>query len=210
MTRNQADEIIAGTMENPSETIDSLSQATQPESPKEEVKKVKAKQDSLYGDVADEDDFEDDEFQLEATDAIDSTGSLTAGGQIGRTKAKAMQSSKKTQFAAYQTEKNPVLYTKVGVGLFIPTFGAMFIREMVRQRKEEAYVKKGLEILEAQKAEYFNVTSTSEDSDLEDELKDLKSKDEEKDDDDDKNRDEEEGADTPVFVIQLKKEHQEK
>jgi len=31
-----------------------------------------------------------------------------------------------------------------------------------------------------------------------------------KDDDDDKNRDEEEGADTPVFVIQLKKEHQEK
>jgi hypothetical protein len=69
----------------------------------------------------------------------------------------------------------------------------MIGREYVRRRREERYVKKGLEILEAQKAEYFNITNTKNDVDVEDELKDLKNKNntqtEDDDDDDDDDTD---------------------
>ena len=99
--------------------------------------------------------------------------------------------------------QNKMLTLKVSVGLFIPTWGAMGVREFVRRRKEEQYVKKGLEILEAQKAEYFNITETTPDSDIEDELKDLKDSDDDEnedadqddDDDDDDDDDEEEDDD---------------
>ena len=91
--------------------------------------------------------------------------------------------------------QNKMLTLKVSVGLFIPTWGAMGVREFVRRRKEEQYVKKGLEILEAQKAEYFNITETTPDSDIEDELKDLKDSDDDENEDADEDDDEEEDDD---------------
>ena len=104
-----------------------------------------------------------------------------------------LQASTRDQFASYQQSgPKTFLKFKVGVAFFAPTYGFMMGREYLRRRREERYVKKGLEILQAQKAEYFNITNTENDTDVEDELKNLKSNnstDTDDDDDDDDDND---------------------
>ena len=159
------------------------SQVSKGKAPAKPAKK-KSSSDFLYDDI-------DEDFAFTEEDVAKGLPGYQADNEIAN-KIKAKTS---TQFSAYNKGKSTALTVKVAIALFVPTFGGMFIREHVRQRKEEAYVKKGLEILEAQKAEYFNVTSTTADSDVQDALKGLKKgknatdtknqKDDDDDDDDD-------------------------
>lgn len=156
-------------------------------------------------DYGNEDDGDDDfsEFQ-DVTKSSSSARSLSSSSskkkvlatRAEKKSAERLKASTRSQFTGIDPSrtKSRALYLKVSVGLFIPTWGAMGAREFVRRRKEEAYVKKGLEILAAQKAEYFNVTETTPDSDIEDELKDLKD-DEDDDDDDDEEDDDDDDSD---------------
>jgi hypothetical protein len=144
-----------------------------------------------------------DEYGDEGGDMEDDMGSeddFSFSSKTARQEDKVvgerLRASTSDQFAAYHQKKTVGLTAKVGLAFFGPTYGFMMGREYVRRRREEAYVKKGLEILEAQKAEYFNITGTSNDADVEDALKGLKNKnatntdDEEDDDDDDEDDDE--------------------
>jgi len=149
---------------------------------------------SAFDYYGDEDD-EDDDF----LDDIGNAFSVPAS-QSDKALAERLQSSTNENFAAYHKGKSRSLTVKVGVAFFVPTYGFMIVREYVRRRREETYVQKGLEILKAQKAEYFNVTETTADSDVEDALKDLKNKnatstDEDDDDDDDEDDEDDEDDD---------------
>jgi hypothetical protein len=131
-----------------------------------------------YGDIEEDD---DDDLLLDQTTTTTDAPKITAT---------------KRQFATYQSpNQHKGLTLKVGVAFFLPTYGTLIVREWYRRRREEAYVQKGLEILEAQKAEYFNITSSTQDSDVSDELKKLKNnetnaEDDDEDDDDDDEEDE--------------------
>ena len=155
-------------------------------------KKKKASESVYYGD--------DDEEEFDVDDFDDRVTVGTAQDQVAAKRLKAQTTS---QFASNSKGKSAALTAKVAAGLFVPTFGGMFVREFFRRRREEEYVKKGLEILEAQKAEYFNVTETTPDSDVEDALKGLKKNetgandDDDNDDDDDDDDDDEDDDDEP-------------
>lgn len=157
--------------------------------------KEAAKKNSFdYGDE-DDDDFEDDDLFMDEK-AKDTSGRRTSISKSAMAKSADFQAATKSQFSGMgpkSKSQSKMMTVKVSVGLFIPTWGAMGVREFVRRRKEETYVQKGLAILEAQKAEYFNITETKSDSEIEDELKDLK--DSEDDDDEDDEDDEEDDDD---------------
>ena len=148
---------------------------------------------SVFDDYGDIDDEDDDGFFDNAENDFS-----TPASQADKARADKLQSATSDKFAAYHKGKSRSTTIKVGVAFFLPTYGFMIVREYVRRRREERYVQKGLEILKAQKAEYFNVTETKSDSDIEDALKDLKKKnatgtdedDDEDDDDDDEDDDE--------------------
>jgi hypothetical protein len=135
------------------------------------VGKMSSKVVDSYGDLDDE----DDDLSLLVSDD-DFASSSKAARQEDKAIGERLRASTSEQFAAYHQKKTVGLTLKVGLAFFGPTYGFMIGREYVRRRREEAYVKKGLEILEAQKAEYFNITGTSNDADVEDALKGLKSK----------------------------------
>ena len=133
-------------------------------------------------------DDEDEEFAAEDL-AMSEQDKLVSGNSASGGSSNSAFESKKFSFNGEVSSKGTSQTTKVAVAMFIPTFGAMMVREAVRQRKEEKYVQKGLEILEAQKAEYFGVNTTADDADIEDELKDLKDEDEDDEDDEDEDED---------------------
>eukprot|EP00977_Amphora_coffeiformis_P013805 scaffold3731_cov156-Amphora_coffeaeformis.AAC.3 len=181
VSREQADLIEQGELDGRSvEAKTAL--APEPEKPVTPKKAAAPKKQSSYYD----DDDEDDNFLEE--EAIG-----RAASQADQKTAKRLQS--RSNFAAYHQGKSNSLTVKVAVAFFVPTYGAMIIREYVRRRKEEVYVQKGLEILEAQKAEYFNVTGTAADSDVQDALKKLKKNETKTDDDDDDDDDDGEDDD---------------
>jgi hypothetical protein len=166
----------------------------------------KSKKDSVYGEYYDEDDdlelLDEDAAigTLGATSLSAASASGGAGSQRDKVAAARLAASTKSTFAARHRGKSTALTAKVSAALFVPTFGGMFIREFLRRGREEEYVRKGLEILEAQKAEYFNVTATSSDSDVQDALKGLKNKNQTKagsDDDDDDDDDDEDDKPQP-------------
>ena len=152
--------------------------------------KKKAKNNSVYGDLEDED-FDEDEFaDLEDDDSSKKATTSTKVTEAEIARARAMQTNTaQQQYMAYK-KKDPYLKLKVGAAVFIPSFGGQSFRELYRRRKEERYVQKGLEIMRAQEAEYFNITNTTADSDVEDELKKLKDDEDDDDDDDDDSDDE--------------------
>jgi hypothetical protein len=145
-----------------------------------------------------DDEYDDDEdyFSDSSSKAPAAASTTTTTARVAdKVAAERLQSSTKQTFAAYHKGKSRGLTIKIGLGFFVPTYGFMIVREYVRRRREEIYVQKGLEILEAQKAEYFNVTGTkTDDSDVQDALKNLKNNtkdDDEEDDDDDDDDDDE-------------------
>lgn len=109
--------------------------------------------------------------------------------------AAALEEGLRDQLAGEYQEASRLLYLKVGAVFFIPTYGSLMGREFFRRRSEAAYIEKGLEVLKRQKAEYFNVTETTSDSDIEDELKGLKNETSSEDDDDDDDEDDEDDDD---------------
>lgn len=188
MSATDMDDVVAGKADIKAHDPTSTAATSPAPAPKKSLSK------SIYGDdFEDEDDFDLDDDEDEAFGSRSKSAT-----QADLARSKSMQASQSSQFATYRKEKTSMMYVKVCAGVFLPTFGTMFMREHFRQRKEEAYVQKGLEILEAQKAEYFNVTSTSENSDLEDELKDLKNNSTDTDEDDDDSDDEDDDDDENV------------
>jgi hypothetical protein len=124
-----------------------------------------------YGDDDEDDDFDDFLDEQDNAPTRKAPGARTSVSKKDVAKASDFQASTKSQFSGMGPKSQSqakLLTLKVSVGLFIPTWGAMGVREFVRRRKEEAYVQKGLEILEVQKAEYFNITDTKSDSDNDD------------------------------------------
>jgi len=202
-TQEQASQMVEGEIpDGVPETKSVFDTKAQTET--EEKTPQKKSSDYDYGDEDDDEDFFDfDGSGRGSSSAKKGPGSAT---QNEKAVAERLRASTRSSFSGIDTSKTKTrgLYLKVSVGLFIPTWGAMGVREFVRRRKEEAYVKKGLEILEAQKAEYFNVTETTPDSDIEDELKDMKdgeddedSDDDEDDEDDDDDDDDDDEPDSP-------------
>lgn len=204
-TQEQASQLVEGEVPEDIEEAKSVfdkvnsEPSATPSAP--ESKKASAPKSNSF-DYGDEDEDGDDDFSdfdgPTNVRAAPLTGGKASASRSQRAASEQLQSSSRSQFSGIDTSKTKTrgMYVKVSVGLFIPTWGAMGVREFVRRRKEEVYVQKGLQILEAQKAEYFNVTETTPDSDIEDELKDLKDdEDEDDEDDDDDDDDEEDGPD---------------
>eukprot|EP00980_Cylindrotheca_fusiformis_P021274 scaffold8194_cov118-Cylindrotheca_fusiformis.AAC.5 len=153
-------------------------------------KKKKTKNTFDYGD--DEDEFDDDFLDAESNTRKNGGGGGRGGTRTSisksdMAKSTTFQASTKSTFSSGTTQtqaQSKLLTLKVSIGLFIPTWGAMGVREFVRRRKEEIYVQKGLSILEQQKAEYFNITKSDDDDD-----------DDEDDDDDDDDNDDDDNDD---------------
>ena len=161
--------------------------------------KAKAKNKLDYGDEDSEEDADDDilfgyddEATLDPVNAGRLAPRMNGRGNVDT----EITTNVKSTFTGATNTKSRSMYIKVSIGLFIPTWGAMFTRETFRRRRERRNVKKGLEIMEAQRAEYFGVNETATDSEIEDELKDLKdSEDEEDEEDDDEDDDDEDDDD---------------
>jgi hypothetical protein len=140
-----------------------------------------------YGEEEDDDDDDDDEL-------IVSRGRPSDQAAAARLQARTSRSFATTAETATTKDRKKSLTIKVALCFFVPTYGTLILREYVRRRREQNYVKKGLEIMQAQKAEYFNVTSTSKsasDADVQDAIKGIKNnKNETKSEDDDGDDDE--------------------
>jgi hypothetical protein len=149
-------------------------------------------------DYGDDEEDEEDHILLEESDYLFPSGPASQSDKI---RSEKIQAKTVDKFAAQYRGKSKSLSIKVGVAFFVPTYGVLIVREYIRRRREEAYVKKGLEILEAQKAEYFNITETTPDSDVQDALKGLKKNatktDDDDDDDDDEDDDDNDDDDEP-------------
>ena len=187
MSKSQAQQLEEGSLD-----VSEIESSSVFKQPAESTPKTQ--QPSKTFDYGEEDDEDDDDF------LFDDEGSRGSASQADQATAEKLQAKTTREFAAYQKGKSKALTIKVGLCFFVPTYGFMIVREYVRRRREEAYVQKGLEILEAQKAEYFNVTSKTDDSDVQDALKGLKknaTKTDEDDDDDDDDDEDEDDEDEP-------------
>jgi hypothetical protein len=197
MTRNQAERLKQGDVEV-IEQIKAEVPSTFTGPPTSSASEQKKPSVVDYGD--DEED-EDDHLLLEESDYLFPSGPASQADKI---KSEKIQAKTVDKFAARYQGKSKSLSIKVGIAFFVPTYGVLIVREYIRRRREEAYVKKGLEILEAQKAEYFNITETTLDSDVQDALKGLKKNatntddnDDDDDDDDDDGDDDDDEEDEP-------------
>jgi len=208
VSREQAEQLSSGFM--PDEVRDQIDSktaigATTGFSKEESVAKAK-QTDTLYGDC---DDYDDDDYAADEEEFGESSYKYSVAPSKQRQKSFSSDSDvsseiskgTKTVFSGIssdsKTTKPTSLYAKISLGLFVPTFGLFGVRDFVRNRKEEENVQKALEIVEAQRAEYFgidkngkNITATEDDGDIEDELKDLKDGEGDDDDDDDDDDDE--------------------
>jgi hypothetical protein len=192
VSNEQANAMIEGELpDDLPESATTLLQTNQPQEKQATTPKKKAaasKKSFDYGDEEDDDGFEEDFFMDEkSVGAPRNTPGRSSISKSDSAKSANFQAATKSQFSGMgpkSKSQSKLLTLKVSVGLFIPTWGAMGVREFVRRGKERTYVQKGLEILEAQKAEYFNITETTDDDDDDDE-----------DDDDDDDSDDEDGDD---------------
>ena len=195
MNRDQAELVEKGELDAktlPTSTSSSPSKSSSKSSALSTTTRQSKKARATKLDFVDASEDDDDEDFLQ-DDVVGSVGS-----QSDQAAATELQATMTSNFASYRAIDKKTTTVKVALTLFVPTFGGMFLREFLRRGREEEYVKKGLEILEAQKAEYFNVTGVADDSDVEDELKGLKKKGDDDDDDDD---DDDELREKVVFVL---------
>jgi len=147
-------------------TTESFGLSESSKSSQQTKKAKKSGNDFEYGDEEDDTDFVD-------------------GFEFSDTKRESVDASDNKEFAVKKKQiKN--LNTKVSIAVGVPFFGWAAVRETIRWTREQRTVEKGIKIIEAQRAEYFNVTNSgnSTDTEIEDELKDLKGKDDDGDDDD--------------------------
>ena len=190
ISREEAEKLAAGIIVDQEEDGDIvLGQSSLPSSSKNDENKLKTKRveksTSVYDYGQDEYEDEDDEnldFEFEG-DVKESDISPTKSITMGSSDSFAMSPPSKRSTKMYATATFSILVIPV---TWLQT------REFLRGRREQLYVEKGLEILQAQKAEYFNITTTSDDSDIQDELKDLKNKKDENDEDNDEDDDDDE------------------
>lgn len=213
VSREQAEQLSSGFMpDEVRDNIDSKSAigATTGLSKEESAAKAR-QQDTLYGDY---DDYDDDDYAADEEEFGDSAYGSNVSPAKQRQKSFSSETDVSNQiskgtkqsFTGISSDNSKTkpfsLYTKVSLACFVPTFGLFGVRDFVRNKREEANVKKAIEIVDAQRAEYFgidkdgnNITATEEDSDIEDELKELK--DGEDDDDDDEDDDDDDIDDEP-------------
>jgi hypothetical protein len=217
VNQNQAEQMLEGELPEDLPEAESIFQRKTTESPptnsnrnsnsktatkKSEATTAKNKKKTTSFDYGDEEEGDEEFLEDQALDTEAAASSATSSSS-NQALGELVQSRSKSSFTGVVNRspaKSTALRAKLSVGLFIPTLGAMFLREFVRRGKEEKYVKKGLEILKAQKAEYFNVTATDDgdgksDSEIQDELNELKDDDDEDDDDDDEDDDDDDDDD---------------
>jgi len=155
-------------------------------SSEEKSKSKKSSSYDDYGDAYDEDDLDDEDLDDDPQSADTTTTSVASQSDVKIAERMKQATTNSFASAGDPSARSDTVKFKVGVAFFLPTGGFMVGREYVRRRREERYVEKGLEILAAQKAEYFNVTDTkAADSDVQDALKGLKKNETNTDDDDD-------------------------
>ena len=212
VSREQAEQLGSGVM--PDEIRDNIDSktavgATTGLSKEEAAAKAKQK-DTLYGDY---DDYDDEDYAADEEEFGDFSYGNTVAPSRQRQKSFSSETDgsnqiskgAKSTFSGISSDTSKTkpfsLYAKVSLACFLPTFGVFGVRDFLRTRQEEKNVKKAIEIVDAQRAEYFgidkdgnNITAT-EDSDIEDELKDLKEGDEDEDSDDDDEDDEDDDDD---------------
>lgn len=150
-----------------SESAPSTAKTTTKETKKKETKKT---YDEL--DYGDEDDEEYSDFEFAESQKVPVKGE------------KELDGTETPDFSP--AKKGKYVQATAFLTVAIPFFGYSVIRENIRGAREQRMVKKGIEIIEAQKAEYFNITNAGNetDADITDELKDLKDKDDDDDDED--------------------------
>lgn len=170
MSKEQADLVIQGKMDV--ETLKQIERQseTKPLKKRKQSQSKPVQKRSLYGDIEDED---DQDLLMEELDA-QSVASFPSS-------SKSVSSFSGT--IVLSDEQRRVLTRKIYCAVFIPTLGFLMGREYIRRRLEARYIKRGLAIQEAQRAEYLNVTSTSQ-SNQKDETSDDDDSDDEDDDDD--------------------------
>lgn len=217
VSKEQAEQLGSGIM--PDEVRDQIDSktaigATTGLSKEESAAKARQK-DTLYGDY---DDYDDEDYAADEEEFGDSSYGNSIAPSKQRQKSfssdassgdasSAISKGTKTTFSGISSDTSKTkpfsLYAKISLACFLPTFGVFGVRDFVRNRQEEKNVQKAIEIVDAQRAEYFgidkdgkNITDTEDsDSDIEDELKELK--DGEEDDDDDEDDDEDDEDDAP-------------
>ena len=155
------------------------------------------KDDDSYDEFSDDVDLDDDVEEWDSISTSNSGPTTLAAPSAAMAAASGPSSSGFASNADRSARKQRMTQIQVGTLIFGPTFGGTMIREYVRRRREEAYVTKGLEIQKAQYAEYFNVTETTKDSDLEDELKGIKNKNETSTDDEEDDSDDDDDEPEP-------------
>ncbi|OEU12447.1 hypothetical protein FRACYDRAFT_262942 [Fragilariopsis cylindrus CCMP1102] len=101
-----------------------------------------------------------------------SASSSKSGSSASTDVSNKISKGTKDSFSGGGKTKPIKIYVSVAVACFIPTFGLFGVRDYIRNRKEENNVIKGLEITEAQRAEYFgldkngkNITDTTNSTD---------------------------------------------
>jgi hypothetical protein len=183
ISAQEAEQINKGELveeEDPNVVLGQPASSTEP-ADRVEVKTRKVQKKTSVYDYGEEDyEEEDDEIDFEFEGDVkksDLKKEWLDGGSQGNFAMK--QSSGPTR----------KMYTTAAFSIMVVPVTWLQTREFLRGRKEQQYVEKGLKILEAQKAEYFNVTSSSDDGDIQDELKGLKDGDDDDDDDDDEDWD---------------------
>ena len=148
--------------------------------------------------------YYDDEEEDDQTEELFGDSETTVKPRSGAAAARFSSSSTSSAYAAVSKGPSKGMYVKSAA--IILTIPAVWLttREYLRRRGEEEYVIKSMAILEAQKAEFFNVTASKNDEDINDELKDLKKNstdtkndDDDNDDDDDDDDDDDESPKRP-------------
>ena len=162
-------------------------------------KKEAQKKKSSTFDYGDEDE-ESDVLFLEDEESEYGQAVIAAGAPLKQSEnnaAQALKARTKSEFTGIDTSKTKtkMMYVKVSIGFFVPTYGSLVVREWYRRRKEEVYVKKGLEVLEAQKKEFFGDDEEKDEEDGDGEGDDDDSDDDDDDDDDDEEDDDEDDDD---------------
>jgi len=188
VTKEQAEQLTSGVM--PDEVRDKIDSKTSVGaisgySKEETIEKAKQKK-SIYGDY---DDYDDDDFIADEQEFGDSSyGNSVEPPSKQRQKAFSSEEgdgsseismSTKSVFSGISEDttktKPSSLYLKVSLSMGVPTFGFFGVRDYVRNRKEEENVKRAIEIVDEQRAEYFgidkdgkNITATDEDDETDD------------------------------------------
>lgn len=190
ISKEQAQALVQGSGNvNLDESSFSTPGGPQPNQEKEAPAKAEKRKNTFdYG----EDEEDEDDDMLEGEQLKAAVASYT--GKVSM--------NKPTDFAYMPKEKDNMIYVKAFAGSVFPVLGFGLWRGWWAENRNQKKLKTALEIMKAQEAEYFNVTSSANvtDADIEDALKGIKNEtatDEDEEDEDDEDEDDEDDEGPP-------------